>query len=133
MKEYVIHVTKTVPELNGEWGIVFTTETTHSGKEVTFCAIRNNIGNPPYSGCSVKHPKDAPDEMHGIFKSFRRAVKAMLQDGKYDIHLAHRFNGALVITMGRPGYLKATEKDPNKYPQNPLDYPQHRYMNLMGE
>lgn len=108
MKEYVIHVTKTgYPGLDGAWGVVFTTETTNSGKQVTFCSIRNSIGNPPYSGCSVKHPNDAPDEMHGMFKSFRRAVKAMLQDGKYDIHLAHRFNGALAIAVGKPVYSRS--------------------------
>ena len=132
MKEYVIHVTKTEPELDGEWAVFFTTETTTSGREITFCSVRHGIGHQPYSGCSVKHPKDTENEMRGMQESFKRAVQAMLDkrnsmtvvtkvegiwsggwnhittvcEPKDTSNIMSRFRGALWIAMGRPGYKK---------------------------
>lgn len=117
MKEYVIHVTKTdSPKLDGTWGVGFSVDTTHpSGKEVTFCMIRNEVWFEPYAGCSVKNPNDFPDQKgydprKGEQTAFKRSIESLL-DGvwtgaKEKKFIIDRFRGALWIAMGRPGYAK---------------------------
>lgn len=99
MKEYKIHVTKTEPDLDGEWAVIFTTETTTSGREITFCSIRHGIGHQPYAGCSVKHPKDTENELRGTQESFKRAVQAMLDK-----------RGAVSYTTYVDGYVSLGER-----------------------
>ena len=119
MKEYVIHVTKTgYLGLDGTWGVGFSVDTTHSsGKEVTFCMLRNELWFEPHSGCSIKNPNDAPDQKgydprKGEQTAFKRAVESLLEghtspDRKFIID---RFRGALWIAMGRPGYTHPNKK-----------------------
>ena len=117
--EYVIHVTKTGSKsLDGKWVAVFTADTTSSDKYVTFCALRKfNECSTPFAGCSVKHPNDVPDDNRGLHDSFKRAVKAMVEDflsnndeAMYSYidekTIKSRFMGAFWIAMGRPGYKK---------------------------
>ena len=137
--EYVINVTKTgVASLDGKWIAVFTRDTTSSGKFVTFCALRKyKECNTPFAGCSVKHPKDEPNDDRGLHDSFKRAVKAMLDDYERTTRKARlddlknnvfevlfddidtrpiqsRFMGAFWIVMGRPGYKKSMELLPKE-------------------
>jgi len=115
MKEYVIHVTKTTKELNGKWLVLFTTETIDT-YFITLCTILHGPSIQPYAGCSMKHPKDEPNDYRGMHDSFKRAVEALVND-KFPYpgwaselitdpepnHIESRFRGALWIAMGRPG------------------------------
>lgn len=126
--EYVINVTKTgIQDLDGKWVAVFTSDTTSNGKYVTFCSIRKyKECGTPFAGCSVKHPKDEPDDYRGLHNSFKRAVRAMLLDYKDTNFLSYvvydenvkvaqsRFMVAFWIAMGRPGYKKPMELLPKE-------------------